>query len=518
MRVRAASLTALVDANDRRIDLKTLAERDPVPSIRAMAVRSLVQCGEDASRFLDAGQPAEVRLEAIASLKGEAALPRLLQALAESDPFLRSAAVRQLSLQPELLATVDVDSRKQPLERIGLLLAWRASGRPDATRRLAEFLGDADEDVRFLAVKWIADWKLLDYRPQLVDMLKNRTLNVRLYSACSSALARLDDRDVSEARMIDYFLDRLRDEKSPPALRVLALQMVPANHPKLTLDLLRHLLSESEPDLQREAVRSLSDRSGANRARLLLDTLNNPRLPSDVRATAILGLSGQAAERLDDFLRVAQDDDATLRDEALRALKDVSLNSAQRMALEEVARNRPESAALVARVLGRPFVQQHPRPDDLDGWLKHLEGKADVNAGRRVFFHPKLASCFRCHRVEGRGQDVGPDLSTIGRTDRRHILESILRPSNLVAPHYQVWQIETNDGKVRNGMLLRTELDVYTYLDAKGEQFKLNTRAHRGQPGRTDLDHAGRFAGFADRRGTARFAGLSVRSSLSAGT
>jgi putative membrane-bound dehydrogenase-like protein len=476
MRVRAASLTALVDANDRRIDLKALAERDPVPSIRAMAVRALVQRGEDVSRFLDAGQPPEVRREAIASLKGEAALPRLLQMFADPDLFLRSAAVRQLSLQPDLLGTVDFDSRKQPLERIGLLLAWSAAGRPEGTRRLAEFLGDADEDVRFLAVKWIADQKLLEYRPQLVEMLKNRTLNVRLYSACSSALARLDDRDVSEARMTDYFLDRLRDEKSPPALRVLALQMVPANHPKLTLDLLRHLLSESEPDLQREALRSLSDRSGARRSGLLLDAMNNPHLPSDVRATAILGLSGQALERLDDFMRLAQGDDVTLRDEAVRALKDVPLSSAQRMTLEDVARNRPESAALVARVLGQPFVKQRPRPTDLDGWLKHLEGKADVNAGRRVFFHSKLAGCFRCHRVEGRGQDVGPDLSTIGRTDRRHILESILRPSNLVAPHYQVWQIETDDGKVRNGMLLRTELDVYTYLDAKGEQFKLNTR------------------------------------------
>ena len=32
------------------------------------------------------------------------------------------------------------------------------------------------------------------------------------------------------------------------------------------------------------------------------------------------------------------------------------------------------------------------------------------------------------------GQDVGPDLSNIGRTDRRHLLESILQPSNNVAP------------------------------------------------------------------------------------
>ena len=72
---------------------------------------------------------------------------------------------------------------------------------------------------------------------------------------------------------------------------------------------------------------------------------------------------------------------------------------------------------------------------------------------------------------------MGPDLSTIGRTDRRHILESILRPSNLVAPHYQTWQIETADGKVRTGMLIGTHLDQYTYLDAKGESFQLNTRS-----------------------------------------
>ena len=88
-----------------------------------------------------------------------------------------------------------------------------------------------------------------------------------------------------------------------------------------------------------------------------------------------------------------------------------------------------------------------------------------------------MAACSRCHRVEGRGAQVGPDLSSIGRTDRRHVLESILRPSNTVAPHYQTWQIETDDGKVRAGMLVKTELDQYTYLDAKGDFFKVNTRA-----------------------------------------
>ncbi|HEY7315076.1 MAG TPA: PVC-type heme-binding CxxCH protein [Gemmataceae bacterium] len=483
-RVRAVSLTALIVAGDRKLDLAAIAEKDSSTPIRAMSVRALVERGEDANRFLDGKYPPAVRLEAVGSLKGESAAPRLLKLLTDSDPFLRSAAVRQLGDHPDLLAAVDVRSLKEPQQRIGLLLAWQKSqqarnasdGNREGTKRLNEFLNDADEDVRFLAAKWIADRKLSEFRPRLVEMLKDRALNVRLFVACSSALARLDDRDVSEASMADYFLDRLKDDKAPTALRVLALQMVPANHPKLSLDLLGGLLAHGEPALRLEAARSLSDHPNAGRERLLLDAVRNPRLGNEVRAQAVLGLAGQASKHLDELLRLIQGENAVLRDEALRALKDTPLTAEQRTSLEVTARRHSDSSALTARVLGRPFVKDRPRPDDLDGWMKRLEGPAGAAAGRRVFFHPKLAACSRCHRVEGRGALVGPDLSTIGRTERRHILEAILRPSNLVAPHYQTWQIETTDGKVRTGMLIGTNLDEYTYVDAKGDRFKLNTR------------------------------------------
>jgi putative membrane-bound dehydrogenase-like protein len=475
-RIRAASLTALIVAGDPKLDLAGFAKKETRIPLRALAVRALVERGEEASRFLETKYPPAVRLEAIASLKGEPAVPRLLELLTDPDPFLRSAAVRQLGRHPDLLATIKVPSLKLALQRIGVLLAWRASGRPEGTRRLQKFLNDADEDVRFLAIKWIADHKLDEFRPKLAEMLKDRALNVRLFFACSAALARLDDREVSEAKMADYFLNRLKDEKSPPALRVLALQMVPASHPKLTLDLLSNLLSRGEPALQLEAVRSLSEHPNTGRERLLLNAVANARLPDTVRAQALLGLSGQAAKHLDLLLALAQDDNAVLRQEALRTLKDTPLNRDQRTRLEMTARRHTEDTALVARILGQPFVKDRPRPDDLDAWLKRLEGPADGEVGRRIFFHPKLAACSRCHRVEGRGAQVGPDLSTIGRTDRRHILESILRPSNAVAPHYQVWQIETDDGKVRTGMLVKTDLDQYTYLDAKGDFFKVNTR------------------------------------------
>jgi putative heme-binding domain-containing protein len=209
---------------------------------------------------------------------------------------------------------------------------------------------------------------------------------------------------------------------------------------------------------------------------VLLPAARDHSFSDAVRAEAVLGLSERSQDLLGDLLALARDGDPALSDEALRALVNTKLDAAQRSALEAMARHRPEAAPLVDRVLGKPFAKDRPPATDADAWLKRLDGPADAAAGRRVFFHPKLAGCFRCHRAEGRGREVGPDLSTVGRNERRQVVESVLQPSALVAPHYQVWQIETADGKVRTGMLMNTELDVYTYADTKGDFFKVNTR------------------------------------------
>jgi len=398
-----------------------------------------------------------------------------LDLLSHADPFLRHAAVRQLARSPELLAAIERRSLTDSRRRTGLLLAYRASGRPEGLRLVPEFLADKDEEVRFLAAKWIADEKLTQHRAPLVEALKDRSLNVRLYLGFSTALARLDDQEVSEAKLAEHFLDRLADDLSPPDLRVKALQMVPPTHPRLTADLLAKLLAQDDTALRLEAVRALDEQTGPKRTQLLLDVARDARQKEAVRAQALVGLSERAQDYLDDLLRLAEADSTALRDEALRALVDTKLTAPQRQQLEELAKRRPESAALAARVLGQPFARDRPKATDTDVWLKHLAGREDPEAGRRIFAHPKLAGCFRCHRVEGRGQDVGPDLSTIGLTSRRHILESILQPSAEVAPHYQSWRVETAEGKVRTGLLVDTSLDQYTYVDEQGKRFKVKT-------------------------------------------
>lgn len=476
VRIRTASLTALIDARDSAIDLKNIAEHDVSAGIRAMAVRALAAGGADARTFLEKRYPDEMRREAVASLGPSANVPHLLQLLIDPDPFIRTAVVQQLAREPDLFHVAGRSSVLDARQRAGVLLAFRGSDMPGAEQVIPKFLSDPDEDVRFLAAKWIADQALVQFRPLLVEALKDRNLNVRMYMAYSTALARVDKQEVNEAKMADYFVSRLDDEKSSPALRVKALQLIPPSHPKLTLDLLSQLLDQPEAPLQLEAARALSEYPKPERLPLLLKTAGNSKRGDDVRAQAIVGLADQAEKYRHDLVHFATGDNPILRDESLRALVQTSLPADQAEQLKDLAKRQPSCAPLVARVLGHPIASGRPAAGDNRAWMERLEGPTDVGAGRRVFFHPKVGGCFRCHRVEGRGTDLGPDLSTIGRTERRGILESILQPSNQVAPSFQTWRIEMSDGKVYTAMLVNTEQDIYTYLDDKGHQFKVNTR------------------------------------------
>jgi putative heme-binding domain-containing protein len=96
-----------------------------------------------------------------------------------------------------------------------------------------------------------------------------------------------------------------------------------------------------------------------------------------------------------------------------------------------------------------------PRPSDVAGWQKFLANRGDPVAGERLFFHSQGPRCFVCHRVDGRGGKIGPDLSTIARAlSRDRLIESILTPSKEIAPMFVSWNITTRDGKTHVGLVV----------------------------------------------------------------
>jgi hypothetical protein len=180
------------------------------------------------------------------------------------------------------------------------------------------------------------------------------------------------------------------------------------------------------------------------------------------------------------LVRLAGDDEAAVRAEALRALRPAgpTLSAAQRDQLRQTASKHKADTDLVARVVGpAPATRPAGNAADEAAWQKVLAAApGDPDAGRRIFFHPQGPQCYRCHMLEGRGRAIGPDLTMIGHSQtREHVLESILSPSREIAPLYTLWTITTKSGDPVTGMLLRRDgQSNEIYVDSSGQETKVS--------------------------------------------
>jgi len=104
----------------------------------------------------------------------------------------------------------------------------------------------------------------------------------------------------------------------------------------------------------------------------------------------------------------------------------------------------------------------------------------DAVRGRAIF--EGTGTCATCHRVDGMGSRLGPDLSSIGRNRRAVELEqSLLDPNAEVLPTNRFYRVVTEDGETTTGRLLNLDTFTVQIIDAK-EQLrsfvKSSLRAH----------------------------------------
>ncbi len=99
----------------------------------------------------------------------------------------------------------------------------------------------------------------------------------------------------------------------------------------------------------------------------------------------------------------------------------------------------------------RPHVQKWTL-DDLAAFVGEEPLPGDPTRGALIF---RDALCSRCHRAGLTGPAVGPDLTYLARRfTRADMLDSILKPSRVVAENYRNVQIVTESGKAYVGRLL----------------------------------------------------------------
>ena len=71
-------------------------------------------------------------------------------------------------------------------------------------------------------------------------------------------------------------------------------------------------------------------------------------------------------------------------------------------------------------------------------------------------------SCYVCHRFNGEGGAVGPDLSSAGgKFSAYDLLEAIIDPSNEISDQYGATNFKLKDGSVVSGRIMNLGQDHY---------------------------------------------------------
>jgi putative heme-binding domain-containing protein len=87
--------------------------------------------------------------------------------------------------------------------------------------------------------------------------------------------------------------------------------------------------------------------------------------------------------------------------------------------------------------------------------VEHLSSEqADGVATRGADVYVK-AQCAKCHRFDGQGDPLGPDLTTVAsRFTRKELVEAIIHPSHIISSQYASKTIRTTDGRTFTGLVV----------------------------------------------------------------
>ncbi|MEX0929221.1 MAG: hypothetical protein WD266_12110 [Balneolales bacterium] len=93
----------------------------------------------------------------------------------------------------------------------------------------------------------------------------------------------------------------------------------------------------------------------------------------------------------------------------------------------------------------------------------------DYEQGRNAFF---ATGCASCHRFDGFGGDIGPDLGTVGRRfNNRRLVEKIIDPNILISDQYNSSEVTLDNGDSILGLVVE-----------RGDNLEIYTRDHNEPP------------------------------------
>jgi putative heme-binding domain-containing protein len=120
----------------------------------------------------------------------------------------------------------------------------------------------------------------------------------------------------------------------------------------------------------------------------------------------------------------------------------------------------------------RPALSKEDQP-----YREHASTHAgDAAKGFEVFRRESGPMCARCHRTNGAGGDVGPDLSGVARRlAPEEILDAVLAPSSSIERGYAAVSLELISGLSVFGRILKESKEAITLSDTSGVLHEIAT-------------------------------------------
>lgn len=398
------------------------------------------------TRFLDDSQPSIVleAARAIHDVPISAAMPQLAALAGRRglpDPLLRRVlsanyrngtpanieAVARIAADASLAEELRLEALEElktwgdptPLDRV--LGAWRPIEKRSAepvTAALSAAWGSlfsGPDKVRRAAAQLAATYGVRDVGPMLFELLKNQDREGTVRVEALAALHSLKDAQSGAAVEL-----AIADEN--PLVRAEGRRLLAASDPERAIPLLDTAIGADVPAVERQnALSALANLKSPNADAVIerwLDQLQRGEVPAEIQL---------------DLIEAAK------------------------------VRNTPGMQQRLSK-----FEASRDANDPLSPFRETVAG-GQAERGSEIFLTRSEVSCLRCHKIDGRGGEVGPDLSKIGsEKTREYLLESLVLPSKQIAKNFETTSLAMTDGTLRVGLIKSEDEEHLTLLTAEG--------------------------------------------------
>ncbi len=487
-------------------DLHRLLLNDTAPDVRRVAVEGLALRGkakdsrnsEAVAQLLADEHPAVRRTAALALARigGNGVAETLTKAWLDeksTDPFLRDALVRSIERlgKPGIDVLAKAARSDHGGSLPGVVAAFTAFRTKEALDTLPDLWnhGYLNDKQRAALVLSYANYQF--DRPvelfTLLNYLEERKKEPPVVVAGLEVLAVMGQTDPMTTRWVLAQLDAADGDIRLAALKAVEDLQLAAAGSKLT----QALADTKRPNAERVAVlKALRTTAGAGAVKPLIELLNRSE-PATLKVEAMRALVAASPDQARTIATKWLDGtDATLLAEAvtvLGATKDGAKLIGERYVAKKLPRemfSRVSDAVkkfnadgsldkLYGEVMkGSLFLTMTPaRAEEI---RKLVETKGNPKRGKELYLNTAVLACATCHRMEGVGGSVGPDLTRIWDTQSTEkILETIVEPSKEIKEGYQSYKAVTLDGRVFTGLKVSDTAKEVTLREATGRDVRV---------------------------------------------